>query len=535
MIPSVVVLMGLTLGTAAQGVWAAGWQAKPQPDLKEQILRAGVMWEVNVGVPIYTVQSGYRFTIPNPDGKTCDVVQWYYKNYAGPYIGIVMDLATREMRRVRLPFGMSVRGGRALAPNGKHYIVTRTRGRGLSLIVYDPATNGVTYRKHITERLKGETIPLAVGTDGMIYGAGSYPDVSRAGIYQVDPATDKVTLYGPVGPSHKPNATWGYSVAADDRCVYVASGKIPWYLVAYDRGTGKAKVLLETPKQGTHLGVVQERCGCTAFVLEGFKGTFHRDGYDRRVEYWLHQGKLIPKKGPKEAPPWPEPKVKKPWVVWPPRADVFAGWDHPKRNGDAELWYRTPEARAAAPKKPPAAAKPEDLGWQVFRYTAPIYANRRCTSIIELPDGRIFGKCDPYQGNFMYDPAEDKLAHLGGLSLSQYCMKVHDGKVYMSGYPSSALYVYDPARPWTVNVVSTFRGRALPARHKDSNRASWGTSSTRPARTRCGPRPSGPGASSISAGAGIGTATAGDWPGGTRRRRSRAASGSLSPTTRSTT
>jgi hypothetical protein len=38
---------------------------------------------------------------------------------------------------------------------------------------------------------------------------------------------------------------------------------------------------------------------------------------------------------------------------------------------------------------------------------------------------------------------------MGKIHLSQYATVVHDGKVWMSGYPSSPVYVYDPAKPWT--------------------------------------------------------------------------------------
>jgi len=44
----------------------------------------------------------------------------------------------------------------------------------------------------------------------------------RVGLYQVDPRTGKVTVVGPLGPSHRPNGVWAYTLAADERYVYLA-------------------------------------------------------------------------------------------------------------------------------------------------------------------------------------------------------------------------------------------------------------------------------------------------------------------------
>jgi hypothetical protein len=166
------------------------------------------------------------------------------------------------------------------------------------------------------------------------------------------------------------------------------------------------------------------------------------------VAYWLHEGKTIPKKDPAEKPPWAEPAEKRPWVAAPLRPEVWTGRAVPQADGKAEVWYRTAESKAAVPKgaaeDDPAAAGWKALGFQVPTYPAHIFR------VFALPDGRVGGSGGSYLGNFVYDPATNIAAHLGRLPLSHYSEAVHDGKVYMSGYPSSALYVYDPAKPWTV-------------------------------------------------------------------------------------
>jgi len=89
--------------------------------------------------------------------------------------------------------------------------------------------------------------------------------------------------------------------------------------------------------------------------------------------------------------------------------------------------------------------------------------------ILELPDGRVFGRGDPYQGNFNYDPETGVFSHPGKIHLSQYAMHAHGGKIYLSGYPSAQLWVYDPQKPYTgLNPVG-FRGKPLPKDHEDAN------------------------------------------------------------------
>jgi len=474
-------VLAASLAQLAAPGGAAEWKAVEQPDLKDQILGTKVMAEVNVGIPVFGTRMTGPSLIPNPDGKTYDMLYLYYRNYSGPFTAVVLDLGARTVATASLPYGHQFKKY-ILTPNGKFYMISTDHRSGLFLRVYDSAANAIGKARQITEGLIGETNPIVIGTDGKIYGAGSYGgDIRKAGIYQIDPETDKVTVYGPVGPAQD-GACWGYSVAADDTHVYVASGKIPWHLVAYNRKTGKDTTLLTTERQGTHVHVIQLRHGAHAFVLRQYNGGSFADRKNAGIieRYWLHQGKAVPAEdkgghlfhAPGGKPPWTEPEDAKPWIAWPDRPDTFASWAAPRRNGDCEFWYRNPADRDAARlKKPadPADAGPEEQGWQVLRYTVPVHESRRITGLLELPDGRLFGKCDAYQGNFIYDPKTYEYTHLGRLHLSQYAALVHEGKVYMSGYPSCVLYRYDPAKPWTSQKVLKFRGRALPVTHKDSN------------------------------------------------------------------
>jgi hypothetical protein len=124
----------------------------------------------------------------------------------------------------------------------------------------------------------------------------------------------------------------------------------------------------------------------------------------------------------------------------------------PDTRGNARFWYRTPAAKAMAPKPPPPGATPKQLGWRSFQYTVPTYATcvRR---LAELPDGRIFGTSGNYLGNFVYEPATGIIKDLGRLGLSHYSTAVVGKYVYMSGYPNAGLYIYDTTKPWTANSI----------------------------------------------------------------------------------
>ena len=439
------------------------WVPAEQAELADTIRKAPALEAEDVCVPVTSVRRGELMWVPNPDGKTYDVLQWYFRDYGGPTHVFIHDLATGATRQDGIPLHRQIHiCGRILAPNGKLYIATPDWRKGMELYVYDPATNALACKGVVAPGLAGETRRMCIGTDGMVYGTGSYSDSRKAGCYQLDPATEKITDYGPVGPSHAPNGCWGYSIAADDRCVYVASGKVPWFLVAYDRTTGKDTVLVTTEPVGGFVGVSQQRHGCTARATK-VVGT---DG--KAIDYWLYHGKAIPRKGPKDKPPWQVPADSKPWVPMPPKPEVCEDNATPAADGRAELWFRTPEAKAAAPAQPPPDATPEALGWKPLRLAVPTYP-MGILRLAELPDGRLLGTAGSYEGNFVFDPATGKSVHLGKIHLSHYATAIHGGKVYMSGYPSSPLYAYDPAKPWTANARGTPGRTSPPETHPDSN------------------------------------------------------------------
>ena len=443
--------------------FAADLKPAEQPDLAKALNAAKSIETEDLVTPIKATRRDALLMCPNPDGKTWDVVVHYAPQYGGPNSFRVCDMGTGEVTEIEVPryqhyhIPTSVVG-----PDGKLYISGLDQPHiKVAMTVYDPTTNTLDVNAFkMPDDMRGETHPLVLGWDGMLYAMGSHADKSVTAC-RIDWKTGDVTFYGPMGPSHAPNGSWGYFGGVDERYIYIASGKIPWYLVAYDRETGKSEVLLETEPPGGTIRVQQQRYGCTAGASR-VKGTGGEN-----TSYWLYKGKAIPKKDPKEKPPWPQPAnggvVQ---VPTPPRPDVSMARAEAGPDGKAECWVRTQAAKMAARKLGPDATT-EQQGWQIFKYKVPVYP-QGLHRLRELPDGRLFGTGGSYLGHFLFDPKTGKSSHGGPIHLSHYATTVAAGKIYMSGYPTSPLFEWDPDAEWTA-LKPRPNGRVLAEGAKESN------------------------------------------------------------------
>ena len=323
---------------------------------------------------------------PNPDGKTWDVIPIFFPDYGGPVALPIIDLGSGEVKVHQAKNKGWHLAPYALAPNGKVYIST-VRGP-VRIVVYDPATNGfdegaVTIPEHVI----GETHPITLSTDGMIFAGGGHP-TQAASLVMIDPETHEVTDFGPCGPSHRPTRCYNYDVAADDTHVYIASGKVPWYLLAVDRATRKTTVLAKTAPSGGLIRVYQTTHGAKAYVREG--------GGKKPQNFWCYQGKLVPQSQPE---PWPKTGIDL-GKNFPPKPEVFSLAAVPGPSQPGELWFKT--------DTPNAIRDPGSPGWSGFRYEVPLYS-MTSDRLIEMPDGRIFGTAGSYCGHYIYDPASRRV------------------------------------------------------------------------------------------------------------------------------
>ncbi|MCU0871075.1 MAG: hypothetical protein MUE50_01900 [Pirellulaceae bacterium] len=436
----------------------AGPGAAADLDLVSQVRTTPRMETEDLCEPVKSVREGMLLWAPNPDGKTWDLLQIYFPQYGGPNTIVVIDLGSGAVKQIQTDRGWNFHLCPAVvAPNGKLFISALNPRLQQEICLYDPATNELTLGAvDVPDDILGETHPLVLGTDGKLYAVGQHPS-RTATAAQIDPDSLQVKAYGPIGPSHEPNSCWGYSGAADERFIYIASGKIPWYLVAFDRQTGQSQVLVETETVGGNVSVGQRPDGCVGSA----SGLVNTGG--ERVDYWLYQGRAISKDKSEPTPPWPPRESRS---NEPPRPEVNTGLAVPDVEGWAEIWVRTAQAKAAVPAGTPVDAAPEQLGWQRFRFQVPLYAHS-IYRLTELADGRLFGTAGAYEGNFVYEPKTGRSKHLGKIQLSHYATAVSGGKVYMSGYPSSPLYVYDPQQPWTAGTF--VNGRVIQDDQPEAN------------------------------------------------------------------
>jgi len=78
--------IGLCSVLVMRGVNVAGapWITVEQPDLKQALEQAPVLRTESLDEPARGVNVWERWFVPNPDGKTWDLLQIYFKEYYGP-------------------------------------------------------------------------------------------------------------------------------------------------------------------------------------------------------------------------------------------------------------------------------------------------------------------------------------------------------------------------------------------------------------------------------------------------------------------
>ena len=73
-----------------------GWRAVEQPELEQALEQAPLLQTESLGEPARGVNVWERWFVPNPDGKTWDLLQIYFKEYYGPTWLHAVDLGTGE-------------------------------------------------------------------------------------------------------------------------------------------------------------------------------------------------------------------------------------------------------------------------------------------------------------------------------------------------------------------------------------------------------------------------------------------------------
>ena len=321
---------------------------------------------------------------------------------------VSFDLATGRSRVEEFP-GLSNPWSQAWGPDGRLYF-------GLwgpaTVYRYNPATDRIE-QFGIIEPDEKNVPHLTVGTDNRVYGMTS----NQGCVFSIDPATDEIVHYGRQGEKRTFMAYSG-NIAVDGEWIYTTLGNVAaeTRTLAMNKRTREVVALAEI----TGAGLRQGPLGVTA--SHGGK------------EFWLYQGKAIPKQAKDEKPPWPERQApERKTVAFRGKPEVSPIYEA-ATDGTITVWFRTD----------PKAA------WQAGSYKVapePV-ALSRCAL---LPDGRVFASTVGYEGIYTLDPKTDKLAWEGWAPTSHYSTLIRDGLVYLASYPGGhGLFVWDPAKPWTL-------------------------------------------------------------------------------------
>ncbi len=412
---------------------SAEWQITEQRLSKDAILKARFLKTARIDVPTESAKVEGPLLIPNAkgDGYAMFMLSYKYSSSALDSEAIVVDSVTKEVKRFVIPKGPIVSmalGYGVRTRDGKMYLLFR-KGRSGQLWCYDPVTNNFSNQGSMPSGLGRGFSKIVKDERGRIFGNATKE--GHLGLYHYDPATKKFHSYGIVDRGRgRGGETHGYSMVCKGDYIYIAVGKVPWRLVAFNTKTEKATTILEAPPGNAQI-----------FINYDYAIRRPDPGNTAKMEmYELTGAKAILKDAewswPKAGKYGEQFRKKMQVAKSPPRPKVWKDGLKPTVEGDCALWY-----------KQPGAEEWTEIKLKVNTHTQTI------KRLAVLPGGLIFGSRGPYEGNFLYDTKAKESKRLGKIMLSQYATISHNGKIYMSGYPTGPLYEYDPALPWTAGGV----------------------------------------------------------------------------------
>ncbi|MCG3147121.1 MAG: hypothetical protein PCFJNLEI_00558 [Verrucomicrobiae bacterium] len=444
------------------------WKPVEQPGLAAALASAPELkFEEFAEGPSVCVE-GPIWWVPNTGGKTWDMVIIYSRGYPGPHEAFIYDTATKELKKAAVPELEKVRSNFHIVPyfliNGK-MIIRPGIGSDVCIYTYDPAANELKFGGYpLGENVVSADGQMAPNADGSLFGGfgpfgGDKTNRARVGFYTIDPVTLKGELLGEVGPPSDSRA-WEYGgVVMDGDWIYARYGHSPWRLYGMNVKTHKGKVIAETEqiigdRQTITFRTNSEYPGIYV-TITGLKGA----PKDETKAFWLLDGELTPcalqdmrASTAKPVPPIPGEKRAHPRGNFyggsvPKGMEVIQG--RPDADGKVTIWYRFSDASMAE------AVQTTTGVWQrvelppVKLYPNPI---RRMAN---LSDGSLFALGESYGQALVFDP-KTKQRKILGATMSVYSLLPVADKLYLCGYPSSQVWIYDPAKPWTV-------GAAMPA------------------------------------------------------------------------
>jgi hypothetical protein len=457
------------------------WKPVAQPNLAEQLKGAPQLRLERVAPSPERCWVGRRpYLVPNPDGKSWDMVYPYFNKYRGVQEVIIHDFGLGETHKQML----STREGDSVLtrePIGFHMqpsfyikgkLVFEMYG-AVVFIVYDPAANAFVHgaKPFGDEVVNGRCV---LGEDGMIYGLGWPRDKSGLVAYSFDPSTYEAKRFTTFGPPNEHRRELYANVKMCGDWIYAAFGAEPWHLAAFNVKTGQGRLLGTTEEiigdyQTIRLDRMQGGCSGHIRNAASIEGV---DRFDRdEFAFWLHDGIIYARAG--DLPPWsdrpaerdsgPSYRWQREFQVWPrgfippsPPPLIEENSGKPDPQGRVELRYR------------PGGQKE----WKTLRYNVQMYPGI-VRLLTEINEDVLFATDEGYGQQVFYDLSSNRLKRIGG-TLSPYSLGLHQNRLYVSGYPNSQMIEYDFTRPLGLRQPSP-NPRSLGAPLSDTHTPLGGT------------------------------------------------------------
>ena len=424
-----------------------------------------VAYDTKAGVE--DVRTGNVYMVPNDmndKNSSWDIIQTYYQDYKKNIEIVVIDGDTGVIKK-EYADGAAWNGmHNVIAPNGKLYMISGKANGTIKpqINIYDPKTN-ILKKDAIAlpDDIYGNTYNgIQIATDGAMFiyarQISSGDDNYKPRIFEIDYENEVVKSDS--GPIAKAAGIW--KVCADDKYVYLLTGKVPWGVLQYERASPHTVKVIPTTNRAN---IMQTAYGV---VIENYK--VHGD------KGFLYEDSIVPANDPrdwrKSVQPWPFPSAYSDWIKWyslvirtnivdrflPNKPEIIRSNVVPV-HGEAELWIKQPKEGAL--KK-----------YLYNLSTYPTTLNR----LVKRSDGKVFAGSSGYGSYLTYDPLSDTYERSAGpLGVSLYTMIEHKNKIYMSGYPRGVLYEYDYTKPWTQGIHDYVPGAEPRPLHDQSLNPRW--------------------------------------------------------------
>lgn len=405
--------MFLVAGLAFAGCGACSHKSEPVRDVTPVAMAASKI------ASLQAVRTWATAVTPNNRGGWNFITQTYEVDSTHPTEFVVVDLETGKQTITEGPSGIYTNSNyqfdEALrASNGRIFFPARDG----FLAYYEPTTERVEMLGRVIESSEDTLIyRMVFGPDGKLYG-GTQSN-SLPSVFKLDPDTLEVRQMGRVG-TPRASYSYAYYLAADPPWLYIVVGESPWELVALNMQTLESRLLATRDANG----FMQFEIGSTILV----KLIADKRTPQQRVDIMACvDGALVPRDSR---------SIRKRDVR--PRSGQLS--DVPEldlsnvKPGDNKVGRIRWRARGRDWKQAEFS----------INYTSPIDIE----SLVALPNKQLLGNARQYHGFFRYDPSGQSLHRLGPLGVSAGPRIALGDVVYLSGYPNSALYAYDPRREW---------------------------------------------------------------------------------------